>query len=145
MKKLCQSAIFAIFPFILLGQNITVEYKSKLLNIDSVVIYDPEGLRIGNYVNMGELDLRKEGLVTVIHTHNRKTLCMRILYEKVLCDTVRVILTKFPRKCKYVYETVGSYQTCQGMSQSVGIFSNYAPCCTEKRKRRHPLRPLLIE
>ncbi len=128
-----------ICPLVSVGQNFTVEYEEKFLEIDSVVIFDYEGNRVDKYSNLTKDDLvsKQLELVTVIYLgYKKKKLCLDIIYDRILCDIIMISLSNFPSKCKYVYETVGAYHTCQGMSHMIGFYSNYLPCCKNEKKRR---------
>ncbi len=124
-----------ICPLISVGQNFTVEYEEKLLEIDSVVLFDYENNRVDKYINLTKYDLAGKKLITVIYFGRKKKLCLYIPYSQIFCDKIEIELDKFP-KCKSVYETVGEYRTCQGMGHVISFHSNYFPCCNKKELRK---------
>ncbi len=127
-----------ICPLISVGQNFTVEYEKKFLEIDSVVLFDYECNRVDRYSNLTKDDLVGKKLITVIYFYlgrKKKKLCLSIWYDRILCDTVMIELSKFLPKYRYVS---GGYRTCQGMGHVLGFHSNDFPfsCCENKKKRR---------
>ncbi len=137
LKLILKLTVLSLTPFVLLGQNITVEYKHKLMVIDSVVLYNYDGERVGLYSQFTQNELTEKMFITVVYKEKHK-LCLPISYHQILCDSVMVSLRYIPNKCKYAHKTIGSFQTCQGMSHSISFLSNYAPCFICKRKlKRH--------
>jgi hypothetical protein len=133
--------ILSLFPSYCIGQGFSINLKENRLAIDSIILFDSIGQRLGNYYGYSKNLLKNSRLVTTIHV-GRDKLCLRIDYQKMFCDTIIIELNNFPN-CKLSHGIAGSYQTCAGSSHTLGFYTNEFPCCKENvisKKRRVKMR-----
>ncbi|MBL7788684.1 MAG: hypothetical protein JNL75_02485 [Chitinophagales bacterium] len=119
---------FLVLKFSLVfGIEIKVVSGDGIEVVDSILIFSNQDKITYKFEAITREKLNKLDCVTILAIKNKK-ICIRIDYDKIFCDTIKIKLNQFP-DCTPTSNLIGTYQSCQGMGHTYGFFSFDYPCC----------------
>lgn len=133
-KKIAISyiVILVLSSNFLFSQHFKLQYKANNLIIDSIVMVNDHGIRIGKFNELNKDNIKLNNLVTVFYLQKGK-FCLKLDYTTIFCDTIKIEMKRLKKTCNPLKSPLGYYQTCQGSSHTVGFYNEF-PCCKSLKK-----------